>query len=42
MGTLNKLAAAGVLRLHKSEGRAGRPVLASRKADFEIDLLGAG
>jgi predicted transcriptional regulator len=40
--TLNKLAAAGVVRLDKGEGRARRPVLAARKVHFEIDLLGAG
>jgi predicted transcriptional regulator len=39
--TLNKLAAAGVVRLDKGEGRARRPVLAARKVHFEIDLLGA-
>jgi len=37
--TLNKLAAAGVVRLDKGEGRARRPVLAARKVHFEIDLL---
>jgi predicted transcriptional regulator len=40
--TLNKLAAAGVVRLDKGEGRARRPILAARKVHFEIDLLGAG
>jgi predicted transcriptional regulator len=40
--TLNKLAAAGVVRLDKGEGRARRPVLAARKVHFEIDLPGAG
>jgi predicted transcriptional regulator len=39
--TLNKLAAAGVVRLDKGEGRARRPVLAARRVHFEIDLLGA-
>lgn len=39
--TLNKLAAAGVVRLDKGAGRARRPVLAARKVHFEIDLLGA-
>jgi predicted transcriptional regulator len=39
--TLNKLAAAGVIRLDKGFGRARRPVLAARKVHFEIDLLGA-
>jgi predicted transcriptional regulator len=38
--TLNKLAAAGVIRLDKGPGRALRPVLAVRKVHFEIDLLG--
>jgi predicted transcriptional regulator len=38
--TLNKLAAAGVVRLDKGEGRARRPILAARKVHFEIDLLG--
>jgi predicted transcriptional regulator len=38
--TLNKLAAAGVIRLDKGAGRARRPVLAARKVHFEIDLLG--
>lgn len=37
--TLNKLAAAGVVRLDKGEGRARRPVLAVRRVHFEIDLL---
>lgn len=37
--TLNKLAAAGVVRLDKGAGRARRPVLAARKVHFEIDLL---
>src|SRR4051812_22236322 len=40
--TLNKLAAAGIVRLDKGDGRARRPVLAARKVHFEIDLLGAG
>ena len=39
--TLNKLAAAGIIRLEKGAGRALRPVLAARKVFFEIDLLGA-
>ena len=39
--TLNKLAAAGLVRLDKGAGRARRPVLAARKVHFEIDLLGA-
>jgi predicted transcriptional regulator len=39
--TLNKLAAAGIVRLDKSAGRARRPVLAARKVHFEIDLIGA-
>jgi len=38
---LNKLAAAGLVRLDKGTGRARRPVLAARKVHFEIDLLGA-
>jgi predicted transcriptional regulator len=38
--TLNKLAAAGLVRLDKGAGRARRPVLAARKVHFEIDLLG--
>jgi predicted transcriptional regulator len=38
--TLNKLAAAGIVRLDKGEGRARRPILAARKVHFEIDLLG--
>lgn len=38
--TLNKLAAAGIVRLDKGEGRARRPVLAARKVHFEIDLIG--
>ena len=38
--TLNKLAAAGIVRLDKGEGRARRPVLAARKVHFEIDLVG--
>src|SRR5258706_303129 len=37
--TLNKLAAAGIVRLDKGEGRARRPILAARRVDFEIDLL---
>ena len=40
--TLNKLAAAGIVRLDKGEGRARRPVLAARKVHFEIDLIGVG
>jgi predicted transcriptional regulator len=39
--TLTKLAAAGIVRLDKGEGRAQRPVLAARKVHFEIDLIGA-
>jgi len=38
--TLNKLAAAGIVRLDRGEGRARRPILAARKVHFEIDLLG--
>jgi predicted transcriptional regulator len=34
--TLNKLAAAGIVRLDKGEGRARRPILAARKVHFEI------
>jgi predicted transcriptional regulator len=37
--TLNKLAAAGIVRLAKGDGRARRPILAARKVHFEIDLL---
>lgn len=36
--TLNKLAAAGVIRLDQGAGRARRPVLTARKVHFEIDL----
>jgi predicted transcriptional regulator len=39
--TLNKLAAAGIVRLDRGEGRAIRPTLTARKVHFEIDLLGA-
>jgi len=39
--TLNKLAAARIVRLEKGEGRARRPVLTTRKVLIEIDLLGA-
>ena len=39
--TLNKLAAAGIVRLDRGEGRARRPILAARKVHFEIDLLGS-
>lgn len=38
--TLNKLEAAGIVRLDKGDGRARRPVLAARKVHFEIDLIG--
>ena len=38
--TLNKLAAAGLVRLDTGPGRARRPVLTARKVHFEIDLLG--
>ncbi len=38
--TLNKLAAAGIVRLDKGEGRARRPILTARKVHFEIDLIG--
>ena len=38
--TLHKLAAAGIVRLDRSEGGTLRPVLAARKIHFEIDLLG--
>ena len=38
--TLNKLAAAGIVRLDRGEGRARRPILAARKVHFEVDLLG--
>jgi predicted transcriptional regulator len=37
--TLNKLVAAGIVRLDKGEGRARRPTLAARKVHFEIDLM---
>ena len=37
--TLNKLAAAGIVRLNRGDGRARRPVLAVRKIHVEIDLL---
>lgn len=38
--TLNKPAAAGIVRLDKGEGRARQPVLAARNVHFEIDLIG--
>lgn len=37
--TLNKLAAAGIVRLDKGAGRALHPILAARKVRFEIDLV---
>jgi predicted transcriptional regulator len=37
--TLNKLVAAGIIRMNRGEGRARRPVLAVRKIHMEIDLL---
>jgi predicted transcriptional regulator len=37
--TLNKLAAAGIIRMHRGDGRARKPVLAVRKIHVEIDLL---
>lgn len=37
--TLRKLTDAGIVRLDKGEGRAYRPVVATRKVYFEIDLL---
>ncbi|MBM3546768.1 MAG: MarR family transcriptional regulator [Alphaproteobacteria bacterium] len=37
--TLNKMGAAGLIRLNRGEGRARRPVLAVRKIHVEIDLL---
>lgn len=37
--TLKKLAAAGIVRLDKGEGRAQRPILTARKVHFEIDLV---
>jgi predicted transcriptional regulator len=37
--TLNKMVAAGLIRLNRGEGRARRPVLAVRKIHVEIDLL---
>jgi predicted transcriptional regulator len=36
--TLNKLAAAGIVKFDKGEGRAHRPVLMARKVHFEVDL----
>jgi predicted transcriptional regulator len=39
--TLNKLAAAGIVRFNRGDGRARRPVLAIRKIHVEIDLLAA-
>ncbi len=37
--TLNKFAAAGIVRLNRGDGRARRPVLAVGKIHVEIDLL---
>lgn len=37
--TLNKMAAVGLIRLNREDGRARRPVLAVRKIHVEIDLL---
>lgn len=37
---VSRVAAAGIVRLDKGEGRARRPILAARKVHFEIDLLG--
>ncbi len=36
--TLHRLSAAGIVRLHRGEGRAVRPTLAARKVHIEIDL----
>jgi predicted transcriptional regulator len=36
--TLNRLSAAGIVRLNRGEGRAIRPVLAARTLHIEIDL----
>lgn len=38
--TLNKLAAAGIVRLDKGEGRARRPVLAARKVRSDRGAVG--
>jgi predicted transcriptional regulator len=37
--TLNKFVAAGIIRMHRGDGRARKPVLAVRKIHVEIDLL---
>ena len=37
--TLNKFAAAGIIRMHRGDGRARKPVLVVRKIHVEIDLL---
>ncbi|MGH8337236.1 MAG: transcriptional regulator [Gammaproteobacteria bacterium] len=37
--TLHKLAAVGVVRLDKGEGRAYQPIVTARTVHFEIDLL---
>jgi len=36
--TLNRLSAAGIVRLSRGEGRAVRPILTARKLHIEIDL----
>ena len=36
--TLQRLSAAGIVRLHRGEGRMVRPTLAARKLHIEIDL----
>ena len=36
--TLHRLSAAGIVRLHRGEGRMLRPVLTARKVHIEIDL----
>jgi predicted transcriptional regulator len=39
--TLRRLSAAGIVRMHRGEGRALRPVLTARKVHIEIDLAQA-
>jgi predicted transcriptional regulator len=36
--TLNRLSAAGIVRLNRGEGRSVRPILIARKLHIEIDL----
>ena len=36
--TLQRLSAAGIVRLHRGEGRMVRPTVAARKLHIEIDL----